>query len=207
MPQLETRLISTIKNLLDQARKQVFQTVNTTMVKTYFEIGKTIIEDEQNGENRAQYGKEILKNLSVELTKEYGKGFSVDNLENMRRFYLAYEKSETLSRKSQKDQIVSGEFLEPETSSSKFADFKLSWSHYLILTRMDSLERAFYEKEIGLGNWSVREFQRQIDSSLFERVTLSRNKTAVLQESLQKYHQPESSKDIIKDPMVSSFWG
>lgn len=90
MPHLQPHLLAIIKNLLDQAKKQVVQTVNLTMVKTYFEIGKMIVEDEQNGENRAEYGKETLKNLSVELTKEYGKGFSVRGLERMRAFYLIY---------------------------------------------------------------------------------------------------------------------
>lgn len=187
MPHLQTQLLATIKNLLDQARKQVVQTVNTTMVKTYFEIGKMIVEDEQKGENRAQYGKETLKNLSSELTKEYGKGFSVTNLQQMKNFFLIHQKQQTLSAKSQ--------------------NFNLSWSHYLILMRMDEVERVFYEKEVSLGNWSVRQFQRQIDSGLFERVALSRNKKEVLSESLQKYHEPENSNDIVKDPLILEFLG
>lgn len=146
-------LLTTIKSLLDQARKQVVQTVNTTMVVNYFEIGKMIVEDEQNGENRAEYGKETLKTLSAELTKEYDKGFSVDNLENMRRFFLAYQNSETLSRKSQKGQALSDEFTKTkklysqleksstlsrkseiqQTLSAKSPNFNFSWSHYLIL--------------------------------------------------------------------------
>jgi predicted nuclease of restriction endonuclease-like (RecB) superfamily len=185
MPQ--PQLLTTIKNLLDQARKQVVQTVNLTMVKTYFEIGKMIVEDEQNGENRAEYGKEILKNLSAELTKEYGKGFSVTNLQQMKNFFVTYQKQQTVSAKS--------------------PNFNLSWSHYLILMRMEEVERVFYEKEISLGNWSIRQFQRQIDSGLFERVALSRDKNKVLEESMETYHEPENSADIVKDPLILEFLG
>jgi hypothetical protein len=112
----QPQLLTIIKNLLDQARKQVVQTVNTTMIKTYFEIGKMIVQDEQKGKNRAEYGKETLKNLSLELTKEYGKGFSVRGLERMRAFYLIYSKSSTVLTKS--------------------PNLSLSWSHYLILIRL-----------------------------------------------------------------------
>ena len=180
-------LIQEIKTLLENARKNVVQTVNTTMVKTYFEIGKMILEDEQNGQNRAEYGKEILKNLSSELTKEYGKGFSVTNLQQMKNFFLAYQKQQTLSVKS--------------------LNFNLSWSHYLILMRLEETERAFYEKEIKLNNWSIRQLERQIDAGLFERVLLSRDKNKVLEKSLNTYHQPENPTDLIKDPLVLEFLG
>lgn len=90
---------------------------------------------------------------------------------------------------------------------TKSPNFNLSWSHYLILMRMEEMERAFYEKEISLENWSVRQFQRQIDSGLFERVALSRDKNKVLGDSLQKYHEPENSADIVKDPLVLEFLG
>lgn len=114
-----------IKTLLYEARNRVYQTINTTMTMTYFQVGKRIVEEEQGGEIRAGYGKGLLKNLSFELSKEFGKGFSVDNLENMRNFYIAFSKSETPSRK-----------------------FNLSWSHYLFLTRIDNEnERNFYEIE------------------------------------------------------------
>jgi predicted nuclease of restriction endonuclease-like (RecB) superfamily len=200
MLHLQPTLLITIKNLLDQARKQVAQTVNTTMVKTYFEIGRMIVEDEQHGENRAEYGKETLKNLSIELTKEYGKGFSGTNLKQMKTFYLVYSVS-------QKGQTLSDEFAKPSTLLTKSPNFNLSWSHYLILMRMVEVERAFYEKEIELGNWSVRQFERQIDSGLFERVALSRDKNKVLEDSLQKYHEPENSADIVKDPLILEFLG
>jgi predicted nuclease of restriction endonuclease-like (RecB) superfamily len=200
MPILQHQLLATIKNILDQARKQVVQAVNITMVKTYFEIGKIIVEDEQNGENRAGYGKETLKNLSMELTKEYGKGFSETNLKQMKSFYIVYSTS-------QKGQTLSDEFTKPSTVLTESPNFNLSWSHYLILMRMDEVERAFYEKESSLGNWSVRQFQRQIDSGLFERVTLSRDKNKVLEASLKTYHEPKNSGDIVKDPLILEFLG
>lgn len=148
--QLHTNLFSQIVNLLQSARNNVVSTINHTMVMTYFEIGRMIVEKEQDGKERADYGKQILKELSEVLTKEFGKGFSVDNLENMRRFYLVYGKSETLSRNSAN--TIS------ETSSR---NFNLSWSHYLKLMRIDDEnERKFYEIESSKNNWSVRELQR-----------------------------------------------
>ncbi len=119
------KFIQEIKGLLNSAKNRVYQNINEIMTKTYFEIGKRIVEEEQKGKAKAEYGKALLKTLSIELTKEFGKGFSVDNLENMRRFYLAYSKSETPSRK-----------------------FKLSWSHYIFLSRIQNEdERNFYEIE------------------------------------------------------------
>ncbi len=135
----ENILYSQIEELLQTARKKVVSYVNQTMAYTYFVIGKTIVEFEQDGQERATYGRSLLKGISKRLTQDFGKGFSVDNLENMRRFYLAYSKSETLSRKS-------------ETVA-----FPLSWSHYLTLMRIDGLsERQFYEIEAAKNNWSVR---------------------------------------------------
>lgn len=129
------------------------------MVTTYFEIGRLIVEEEQNGKERATYGKEILKNLSIKLTKEYGKGFSETNLEQMRKFYKVYGISQTLSE-----------------------EFKLSWSHYLILMRMEnSNARQFYEIEAINNNWSMRELKRQVNSALYERLLLSKDKKKVIE--------------------------
>lgn len=152
------RFYSQIVDLLQSARNKVVRTVNQTMVLTYFEIGKMLVEEEQDGKERADYGKNLLKELSNVLTKELGKGFSTDNLENMRRLYLVYGKSETLSRISSKAITLSGskKILEDE--------FILSWSHYLKLMRIDDeKERKFYEIESYKNNWSVRELQRQYD--------------------------------------------
>jgi hypothetical protein len=164
------------------------------MVLTYFQIGKMIVEEQQNGKERADYGKAILKSLSEVLTTEFGKGFSVDNLENMRKFYLVYQKSETLSRISTKS--IS------ETSSRESDVIILSWSHYLKLMRIDDEnERSFYEIESFKNNWSVRELQRQFDSALYTRLVLSRNKEKV-KELSEKGHILEKAKDAIKDPYI-----
>ena len=163
-----------VVDLLKEARKSVVRNVNKTMAHTYFEIGRIIVEEEQKGKIRAEYGKKILKGLSDRLKKEFGKGFSVDNLENMRRFYLSYSISETASRKS--------DLKKSETVSRIFdgVDFQLSWSHYLFLIKIDNIEeRKFYELEAINNNWSVRELQRQFNSALFERLVLSRDKKEI----------------------------
>ncbi|MFW3372347.1 PDDEXK nuclease domain-containing protein [Aliarcobacter butzleri] len=173
-----------IKELLYSAKNRVYQTINTTMTQTYFEIGKRIVEEEQGGQIRAEYGKSLLKLLSVELINEFGKGFSVDNLENMRRFYLAFQKSETVSRK-----------------------FELSWSHYIFLTRIENInERNFYEIESSQNNWSLRELKRQFDSGLFERLSLSLEKEKV-KELSSKGQVIETVQDLIKDPYILEFVG
>lgn len=191
-----TKFHSQIVDLLQSARNRVIRTVNQTMVMTYFEIGRMIVEEEQDGKERADYGKQILKELSDVLTKEFGKGFSVDNLENMRRFYLVYGKSETLSRIS--ESAIS------ETSSRSF---DLSWSHYLKLIRIDDEnERKFYEIETSKNNWSVRELLRQFDSALYTRLAISRDKNKV-KELSEKGLVLEKPKDAIKDPYILEFIG
>ena len=183
-----------ISNLLVEARKRVLQTVNHTMVLTYFEIGRMIIEEEQNGKERADYGKQLLSDLSQTLTKEFGKGFSVTNLQQMRQFYTVYSKQQTLSVKSEKSQILS-------------RGFKLSWSHYLKLMRIDDeLERKFYEIESFKNNWSLRELDRQYNSALFTRLALSKDKSEILK--LAELGQViEKPQDAIKDPYVLEFIG
>ena len=178
-----------IAELLKSARKSVVQAVNKTMLYTYFEIGRMIVEEEQKGEKRAEYGKKILKGLSERLNKEFGRGFSVDNLENMRRFYLTYSISETVSRISNK------------------VDFQLSWSHYIFLIRIDNPdERKFYEIEAINNNWSLRELQRQFDTALFERLLLSRDKKGIKQLS-KKGQIIEKPEDTVKDPYILEFLG
>ncbi|MEO2050247.1 MAG: PDDEXK nuclease domain-containing protein [Allomuricauda sp.] len=191
-----TKFFSQIVDLLQSARSKVVKTVNHTMVLTYFDIGRMIVEEEQDGKERADYGKQILKELSKVLTNEFGKGFSVDNLENMRRFYLVYGKSETMSRISEND-----------ISETTSRDFKLSWSHYLKLIRIDDEnERKFYEIEAYKNNWSVRELQRQFDSALYTRLALSRDKDKV-KELSEKGLILEKPKDAIKDPYILEFIG
>ena len=176
---IKNSIYNDIKNLIIQAKSKVYTTINSTMTQTYWNIGRRIVEEEQEGEERAKYGKALLKNLSKELTKEFGKGYSEDNLKNMRRFYIAYQKSETLSHK-----------------------FKLSWSHYIFLTRISDVnERNFYEVEAVKGNLSVRELRRQFDSGLYQRLQLSLEKERV-KELSQKGQIVESVDDLIKDPTV-----
>jgi predicted nuclease of restriction endonuclease-like (RecB) superfamily len=173
-----------ISNLLKEARKSIVSNINTTMTKTYFLIGKRIVEEEQNGNERAEYGENLIKNLSKRLTEEFGKGFSKRNLWQMKQFYLAYSKVQTVS-----------------------AQFKLSWSHYLILTRMENIEeRNFYEIESIQNNWSLRELRRQIDSALYERLVLSRDKEKV-KELAFKGQVIEKPEDVVKDPYILEFLG
>lgn len=203
--QNQTNLFKNIKNLLHRARGLVINQINSTMTQTYFLIGRLIVEDEQKGEAKAEYGKETLKNLSVKLTKEFGKGFSVDNLSNMRMFYLTYSKGQTVTDKSE----TLSRILEKQKSGLITLDlkFNLSWSHYVFLMRLEQNERNFYEKECEVNNWSLRELKRQFDSSLYERVILSRDKKGVLEDNLKKYHSPQDPADIIKDPYILEFLG
>ena len=187
-------LFQQVVELLQNARQQVLRTVNSTMVYTYFEIGRIIVEEEQSGKDRAEYGKQILKGLSKQLTNEFGKGFSIVNLENMRKFYLAYSISQSVTRilQIQKTQSVTGEFKsqkeqslisfsEKSISKSLISFFKLTWTHYVFLMRIDDeKERRFYEIESEKYNWSVRELKRQYDSALYTRLALSLDKEGVL---------------------------
>lgn len=186
---------SRISEVLKFARNKVVRAVNSTMVETYFEIGRLIVEEEQNGSERAEYGKQILIELSSKLTKEFGLGFSVTNLQQMKNFYNIYGKQQTLSAKS--DEIN----IQPTN------DFILSWSHYLKLMRIEDVsERRFYEIESEKNNWSLRELQRQYDSALYTRLTLSRDKEGVLKLS-EKGLVIEKPQDAIKDPYVLEFIG
>ena len=182
----DNSLYNKIASILEESRKFVATTVNTAMVQTYFEIGRLIVEEEQHGNVRAEYGKETLKNLSIKLTTNYGKGFSQRNLEQMRQFYLVYS-----------TQI-------PQTPSAKFS---LSYSHYLFLMRIDNPEeRKFYEIESSQNNWSLRELKRQFDSALYERLSLSKDKEKVKSLAVQG-QIIENPCDIVKDPYVLEFLG
>lgn len=178
-------ILQEIKTVLDTARSNVARQVNSELLSTYWNIGRIICEYEQTMPERADYGKQTLKELSKELTKEFGKGFSRSNLQNMRQFYLTYEKCQTLSG-------------------------KLSWSHYCeLLSISDTDKRSFYEKEAVNSGWSVRELKRQIESSLFERLLLSRsdaNKEQVLALALHG-NEITQPADIIRDPYVFEFLG
>ena len=190
-------LFQKVAALIEESRKRVATAVNTAMVYTYYEVGRYIVEDEQRGNTRAEYGKSVLKELSRKLTEKYGSGWSYVNLTQMRSFYLVYsQKLQTVSKQSQKEII--------QTVSKEFV---LSWSHYLILMRIENLqERSFYEIECARQQWSVRQLQRQYASSLYERLALSRDKDQVLRLA-QEGQTIEKPEDIIKNPLTLEFVG
>lgn len=179
----ENVFISGIRDLLVEARNSVVKQVNATMVKTYYEIGRRIVEQEQQGKDVANYGDYLLVRLSESLSGSFGKGFSKRNLELMRQFYLTYKIAKS-----------------PISQS-------LSWTHYIRLMRIsDPDERRFYEIETENNNWSVRELNRQFDSALYQRLLLSRDKDAVKELSV-KGQIVERPEDILKDPYVLEFTG
>lgn len=196
---------SQIVDLLQSARNKVVLTISQTMVTTYFEIGRMIVEEEQNGKDKAEYGKSILSNLSKVLNVEFGKGFSVTNLKQMRQFYLVYSKGQTVSydfKNESQTSVTETKMAIRQTASDQF---KLSWSHYLKLMRIDDInERQFYEIEAFKNTWSVRELQRQFDSALYTRLALSRDKNKV-KELSERGLVLEKPKDAIKDPYILEF--
>ena len=183
-------LKSSIGRLLAEGRNKAAQSVNIILLETYWEIGRHIVEFEQKGKERADYGKELLNRLSKDLTAEYGKGFSRSNLFQIRAFYLRFSKIQTASGQFEKNKILSQ---------------KLSWSHYVeLLKAEDDLELSFYLKQCEKEKWSVRELKRQMKSMLFHRIALSADKKGVLELS-QNGHVISEPKDIIKDPYVLEF--
>lgn len=171
-----------IKDVLTQARSRAWQAVNAAMVTSYWEVGRIMVEEEQRGKARADYGQRLLDVRSQRLTAEFGKGFDRTNVAKMRAFYLAYP-------------IVDA--LRPQ----------LSWTHYRLLLRVEKPEaRAFYEAETVNAGWSTRELERQINSLLFERLALSRDKEGVMELAI-KGHEVQKPEDLVKDPYVLEFTG
>ncbi len=194
---IDNDLYESIAKLINKARETIKTTVNLSMVYTYYEIGKRIFLQEQNGNKRADYGRSILKNLAEKLTLNFGKGFSEDNLKLMRRFYVVY-KDDKIG-----EPLVTELNNYPLTSDGRI--FFLSWALYLKLIRIENNdERHFYEIEAYRNNWSKRELSRQFDSALYERLSLSKNKDEV--KALSKKGQIiEKPTDAIKDPYVLEF--
>lgn len=191
--------LKSIVDILENARKNAKTAVNLTMVYAYFEIGRIIVEEEQNGKNRAAYGKQIVQELSEYLTAQFGKGFSVGNLKNIRQFYRVYAH----------DQIGKTVFSQfenlPATKTGR--RFYLSWSHYLKLMRIDNAdERHFYEIEAVKNDWSLSELKRQFNSALYERLVLSRDKDKAYALALEG-QVLETPADVVKDPYVLEFLG
>jgi predicted nuclease of restriction endonuclease-like (RecB) superfamily len=174
------KLISQIGSLLQSGRQQAVQAVNTILVQTYWLIGQHIVEFEQKGNERAEYGSQLFERLSKDLTSTYGKGFGRSNLFYMRKLYKCFSISGTLSH-------------------------ILTWSHYYEILKADNpLEISFYSKQCEHERWSVRELKRQMKSSLFERIALSKDKEGVLKLA-KEGHVVETAEDLIKDPFVLEF--
>lgn len=175
-----TSLLNNIGGLVEQGRRQVATSVNTILVQTYWNVGQYIVEFEQNGEEYANYGSNLLNRLSKDLTLAYGKGFGRSNLFYIRKLYLTFPNSGTLSH-------------------------YLTWSHYYEILKADSeLEIKFYIKQCEKENWSVRELKRQMKSMLFHRLALSKDKKGILAIA-EKGAEVQHPKDIIKDPYVLEF--
>ena len=200
-----------IAKLMAEARNKVATAVNTAMVYTYYEIGRYIVEDEQEGEYRAKYGKQVLAELSGRLTEKLGKGWSAEHLRLIRNFYLVYSspKIQNSGLEIQTNPKIQTTGLEIQTENGYqwLPNFTLPWTHYLILMRVDNPDaRSFYEIEARKQQWSKRQLQRQIGSSLYERLALSRDKDEIMR--LAKEGQTvEKPSDIIKDPLVLDFVG
>ena len=227
---IDTNFIREIKELVNSAKQRVVTSINIAMVYTYYEIGRRIVEQEQKGKHRANYGNELIKQLSAELTREFGKGYSEVNLRYFRKFYIIYSvnqiqqtvfakskitnfKTKTSSCNNSKKQI--GQPLADQSKiiynfhnypiTSDGHRFFLNWASYILLMRIkDPNERSFYEIECYNSNWSFRELKRQIDSCLYERLSLSRDKQGVLDLS-RRGHVIEKPIDVLKEPFVLEF--
>ncbi len=220
-----TAILADVVDLLESARRASARTINAFMTAAYWQVGRRIVEGEQRGTSRAGYGEHLLERLSNDLTKRFGRGFSVDNLELMRRFYLAHEAgqiSETASRKSgstnsetqsrnslaQIHHAASGKS-QASIRQTPSAVFPLPWSHYVRLLSVENAHaRQFYETETLRGGWTVKQLDRQIDSQFYERTALSRDKAAMLGKHNRR--RPEdvvTAEEEVKDPFLLEFLG
>ena len=178
---MDRAFYSEIKKILTNARDKVYQTANFTMVEAYWQIGKSIVK-EQNGEERAEYGTGLLKELSKQMTQDFGRGFTVANLKNMRQFYLIFPNGYALRS-------------------------ELSWTHYRLLMRVENDNaRQFYMDEAVKSQWSTCQLERQINTFFYERLLSSKNKENVAQE-IQTLEPEKTPEDIIRDPYVLEFLG
>jgi predicted nuclease of restriction endonuclease-like (RecB) superfamily len=214
-------LVSGISELLDQARRAAARTVNSILTATYWEIGRRLVEFEQGGQARAEYGEGLLKRLAQDLTAQHGRGFSQQGLYKMRNFYLAWQIFPTASGKFEARAInpsPAGASRPPETSGERRSPaapdlqelttaFPLPWSHYVRLMAVDNPHaRSFYETEALRGGWSVRQLDRQVGSQFYERTALSRNKAAMLLKGQQP--RPEdrvTAVEEVRDPYILEF--
>ena len=202
-------VLSEVVGLLEEARRSAARSVNAIMTATYWEVGRRIVEFDQGGQSKAQYGKKLIARLSEDLIKKFGRSFSVQNLRRMRVFYLSYQKRQIRPTSSVElnpnaiQQTASGE----SSSITISAPFPLPWSHYVkLLAVRNQQARAFYEKEALRNGWTVRQLTRQIDSQFYERTALSRNKKAMLESGAgQTAEDKVAPEEEIKDPFVLEF--
>lgn len=195
----EDGLFDVVSQLIDESRKQVVKAVNSAMVYTYYCVGQYIVEYEQGGNVRAAYGKGVLKRLSARLTEKYGKGWSEETLKKCRKFFSVYQIGSTTQTESDGYELVH--------TADPIHKFTLSWNHYQIIMReADPQARSFYEIEAYNQQWSVRQLQRQVASSLYERLALSRDKADVMHLASEG-QTIEKPSDIIKNPLVLEFIG
>jgi len=213
-------LYERIRQILESARTKMARTVNTTQVVANWLIGREIVEEEQQGETKADYGKHLLADLSARLKQDFGAGYSVDNLEMFRRFYREYPTiiSEAMSRKFNvpiisdaprrklpPEETLIGHALRSRSWKPGQLHPNLSWTHYRTLLRVDKVEvRAFYEIEAIQNNWSARELERQINSLLYERLALSKDKKGLMRLA-KKGQEIQRPIDAFKDPVVMEF--
>lgn len=187
-------LFEKVASVIEEARRRASTAINLSEVYAKFSVGRYIVEDEQEGNYKAAYGKQVLKRLSEKLSEKYGKGWSVETLTLTRKFYQTYSNS-----------VNSVYEIQPSTSEPH--RFVLSWSHYLVLMRIkDANARSFYEIECAKQNWNVRWLQRQVNSSLYERLALSKDKGEVMRLSTEG-QVIEKPADIIKNPITLEFLG
>ena len=212
-------LFERISELIEQARRRVVTTANIAEVYTKYSIGQYIVEDEQQGNARAEYGKQVLKDLSRLLTERFDNGWSYSNLRQIRQFYTVYSNlTNSVCQIENDKQCLSNQFekanqslfipnLINSDSQKQIPHFTLSWSHYLVLMRIENPDaRSFYEIECAQQQWSVRQLSRQVGSSLYERLALSRNKDEVMRLAKEGL-TIEKPSDIIKDPLTLEFLG
>lgn len=216
-PKVIDNLFERVSIVIENTRQMIASTINTAEVYAKYEIGRHIVESEQNGEQRAQYGKHILKDLSEKLTATYGAGWSYSNLRQIRQFYIIYSNLTNTVCQIKNDNRYLSNSVKQTTKYNNDTNiglnnldrpkFSLSWSHYLILMRIENTdERSFYEIECNRQMWSVRQLSRQVNSSLYERLALSRDKDSVMRLA-QDGLIVEKPSDIIKNPITLEFLG
>lgn len=198
-----TVVLSEITDLLEAARRGAARSVNTIMTATYWEIGRRVVEFEQKGEQRAEYGKALMRRLSEDLSKRFGRGFSITNLEYMRLFYQSWKTAGETALTS--DHAVT--YQKSQTASGISSIFPLPWSHYVRLLSVKNPDaRAFYEREALAGGWTIRKLNRQIGSQFFERSALSKNKAAMLKKGEKTLPADAVTPEAeVKDPLVLEF--